>query len=1233
MRESLFPRLLVWKRPIAWVVGALLVLWVLAWLAWLAVPPLLKSQVESRGTEALGRKLTVGAIDFKPWTLELTLTDLAIASADGASSQFKVARVYLDAELESLARLAPVVDAITIDNLQVQLTHLGRGRYDVDDIVARFSQPATEPAGAPLRFALHNITLNDGSVNFVDRMGATERSHTLRKLHIAIPFLSNLASQREVRVTPKLAFELNGSAFDTAAEGTPFAQTRKGEAVLRIAKLDMAPYLPYLPKDLPVQLKSAVLDTDLRIAFEQTPQVAVSVKGSAAVSALSLQDAAGKDLLGVQSIRAVLADVRPLEKVVKLESLDIVAPSLQVRRNPAGKLNLDMASSGKPKVAPEIIAARAQPTGAGGINDSKSPAAVTQVGWQIAVARFALQGGAVGWSDESMAPKVQLALADVALQAQAVAWPFAETPATFEGSLAVPSRDKPAQLVFKGSGTDTAGAVQATLSDASVALAAPYVAQFLVPQVVGVLDGAVDAQWKGAQVQVNVQRLALRDAGLVANKASRGELAVALPKFKLMEVTQAQIDLASQSVRVGKVLLRAPTATVARNAQGAWMFESWLKPAAKGAEPTASAPAPIKPSTPWKLMVAEASVDDGMVVLDDRLPARPVSATLSALKVQLKAATLAGKAPAPLSVSARIKAGQTEPGTLKYNGTVMWDPIAAQGTLEALLIPAHAFMPYVADRLNMDVLRADTSVKGAVRYAVKPAGPELQLKLDAALDDFVSNSVQGSGVQGLQSGEELLRWKSLNVPGVEVAMVPGAPLQVQVREVAFTDFYARLIVNPQGRLNLQDLVRSEATPPPAIPAVPALAASAPATAKPTALQPVIAIGPISLVNGKVQFSDYFIKPNYSADLSALTGKLGKFSSQPVDGVVQLADLELRGRAEGSASLEITGKINPLAKPLALDIKGKVRDLELPPLSPYAIKYAGYGIERGKLSVDVNYLVKPDGQLTATNSLVLNQLTFGDKVEGAPNSLPVKLAVSLLSDRNGVIDLNLPISGSLNDPQFSIGPVIWKIVVNVITKALTSPFSLLASAFGGGDELSNVSFAPGSSRLSAEARQGLDKVASAMADRTGLKLTVQGTASLEVEREALKRERLQGLVLAEKRRRSTVAGQDTAAVSTFSDAEYPVLLREVYKRADISKPRNLVGFAKDLPVGEMEALLLANISVNEDAMRELAINRGVAVRDYLAGKKFDAERLFLGSAKTVPPQTDWRPRAELSLSSN
>jgi len=409
---------------------------------------------------------------------------------------------------------------------------------------------------------------------------------------------------------------------------------------------------------------------------------------------------------------------------------------------------------------------------------------------------------------------------------------------------------------------------------------------------------------------------------------------------------------------------------------------------------------------------------------------------------------------------------------------------------------------------------------------------------------------------------------------------------------------------------------------------------------------VIEFGPVSLINGSVNFSDHFVQPNYTANLTEVTGKLSAFSSVPVNGVPQLADLELRGRAEGTASLEVLGKLNPLAKPLALDIKGKVRDLELPPLSPYSVKYAGHGIERGKLSVDVSYLVLPNGQLTASNQIILNQLSFGEAVPGAPASLPVRLAVALLADRNGVIDINLPISGSLNDPQFRLGPIIFKVIVNLIVKAITSPFTLLASAFGGGgDELSAVNFAPGSAVLTPEATQSLDKVAKALADRPALKMTVLGTAALETEREGYKRERLQALLRAEKRRALVVGGTaaDASVQVSVSASEYPELLKAVYKRADIPKPRNFVGMAKDIAQPEMEALLLANIQVTEELMRELATQRGVVVRDYLASRQLPLERLFLGAprasagpaaaaaAAASAAAAPWRPRAELQLS--
>jgi hypothetical protein len=460
-----------------------------------------------------------------------------------------------------------------------------------------------------------------------------------------------------------------------------------------------------------------------------------------------------------------------------------------------------------------------------------------------------------------------------------------------------------------------------------------------------------------------------------------------------------------------------------------------------------------------------------------------------------------------------------------------------------------------------------------------------------------------------------------------------------LREVSLSDFFARLIVNPEGRLVLQDLTRVDSVS--GVAAAPAAAASAPqaaasAPASDPANDPVIEVGTIRLVNGHVAFSDRFIKPNYSADLTELSGSLSRFSSQQRQGEVQMADLELRGRAEGTASLEIAGKVNPLAKPLALDINAKVRDLELSPLSSYAIKYAGYGIERGRLSVDLHYAVNPEGQLQASNKIVLNQLVFGEKAVGATASLPVKLAVALLADSNGVIDLDVPLSGSLNDPQFRVWPIVWKVIGNVITKALTSPFSLIRGLTGGGDtgteELAYVAFDAGTASISAAALPALDKLAQALRDKSQLRLTLEGTASMERERQAMQQQRLNALVMAEKRRQAATVGQDVTAVATPTAEEYPVLLKSVYKRSDLRKPRNALGLAKDLPTAEMEAMLLAAVPVDDDAVRQLALNRSLAVREYFNSHQVPSERLFLGAVNTAPTQADWQPRVDLSIES-
>ena len=1211
------------KKLLRFSVGAAIALVMLAVLTVLALPHLLQYVAQNKGSELLGRQIHVGHVDFSPWSLELTATDVSVDTADGLAKQLEIDRVYVNLELQSLLRLAPVVQAVELDAPKVLLTHLGEGHYDIDDVVARLNTPSESSGTA--RYALYNIRIQGGAVNFIDRNPSiqTERSHTIRDFTLSLPFISNLDTYQAVDVTPHMAFKLNDVPFDTSALGTPFSQTPKGGLTLKVAGLRLEPYLSYLPPSLPFKIKKGVLDTDVQIDFEQPPAPAspkVRLRGTIKLSDTLLHNARGQTLLQCDAVQINMADVRPLERLIRLADVRIIAPVAQVVRHKDGGLNWALPASKSP------------------VDQSES--ATDGLAWTLQIARLSIKKGAVQGHDLMVHPGSSASLLDIDVKAKNVHWPASES-AKIEGSLRVAGQGnkeiaKPAKLDFEAQGTDQDAAVHLKLQGLGLGLANPYLTQYLKPLITGRLNAEIRVQWKNQNVSVAMPMLAVQDFALQSREKVEPNAGQTMPSFGLLEVKDAKFDLQKQHVDVGSIQLQKPYAFISRDAQGKWDLMRWFSvaPAVSVQEPIAQKS--IAPKQLWKLRLGQFQLDNGAVRWEDRSTLKRVRLTVSKLHADLKNLYWDGKSLAPqampLVVSADVQSGRTEPGSIDYRGTLSVMPeFQAQGAFTLREVPLHALYPYVADQLNMDVLRADANAQGTIQFAIQPTGIKLGLNTDASLDDVRIKTVSKSqGQDFLGLGEELLRWKSLHLPGLVVSMAPQMSTVVLVKKVVWSDFYARLVVDNTGRLNLQDVLKNNAED-----ATTATANAAPA-ADSVSDTPgsYIYLGPIQLVNGKVDFTDQFIQPNYSADLTDLNGSLSQVTSVPTDGQIQMAELSLRGRAEGTAQLEIVGKLNPLVKPLALDIQGKVNDLELPPLSSYSAKYAGYGIERGKLSMNVSYNIQPNGYLQASNQIVLNQLTFGDKEPTSAKDLPVKLAVALLQDSNGVININFPISGSMDDPEFQIGPILGKVFGNIIQKAVSSPFSLLASVVSSDGDVdidpSRIAFAAGSTGLTESARLSLDKLAKVIAQKKELLVVVTGSAHDITERPAMLRAQLQQLLQNHKRRRADVAASNATQDAMISPEEYPILLKEVYRRADMSKPKNALGVMLELTVPEMEELMLAHIKLPPDATRNLALERSVVVKEYLLTQQIPKERLFLGAVKTLTGD-DATAGAEISFS--
>ncbi len=458
-----------------------------------------------------------------------------------------------------------------------------------------------------------------------------------------------------------------------------------------------------------------------------------------------------------------------------------------------------------------------------------------------------------------------------------------------------------------------------------------------------------------------------------------------------------------------------------------------------------------------------------------------------------------------------------------------------------------------------------------------------------------------------------LKWESLQVDKIHGTM---GPFSLSIDDIVLNNFYSKIVVNRDGTLNLQHLEAGGDEEAPEEKPEAATAATGPAPVKE---KKNIKIGAVTMQGGTLSFSDHHLRNDFSTTFFNLGGRISGLSSEEN----RFADVDLRGNLENMSPLRITGRINPLRNDLFVDLKVAFNDIEVSPLSPYSGTYLGYSISKGKLFLDLRYHIE-NKKLDSDNRVFIDQFTFGDKVESdKATSLPVRLAIALLKDRKGEIHLDLPVTGRIDDPQFSVWRVVLKILKNLLVKAATSPFTLLSSMFGGKEDFSVVTFPYGSDEIPAAQREKLLNLAAALRDRPGLKVEVTGYVAKEPDAEGYRNELLLKKMKTEKfleltRERKTSPG-DSPNTMTLSPEEYSRYLAIVYKKEKFPRPRTIIGTLKDIPDAEKKKLILANTVVTDDLLKTLARQRAVAVGSFLVNEgKLDAVRVFQKNGDIFKP---------------
>ncbi|GHU34165.1 hypothetical protein AGMMS50256_27420 [Betaproteobacteria bacterium] len=711
-------------------------------------------------------------------------------------------------------------------------------------------------------------------------------------------------------------------------------------------------------------------------------------------------------------------------------------------------------------------------------------------------------------------------------------------------------------------------------------------------------------------------------------------------KVDAFAVKDGKLDLAKRRVEIGDASLKGARALIKRSADGniEWIEPPALRPAATAQEEV---------SAPWTVEIAKYIAEEVGIRFEDSSVSPKGVQSIENLGLELS--NVSSEPGRAAEVKAAFKFNRK--GEVTVDGKLSAVPLDADLNLNVKTVDLLPLQAYFSEKLNIDIKRGHVTLggKARLRQLVDEKGGQDGVGGEAlALSGGFAGQVTLGDFQAVDklNSSEFLRWKSFHFGGIDARIGPES---VSVGEVALSDFFARVIVSPEGKLNLLEIVRSDenadadsatsAEAPATTPAEPAVESPEGKATAPVAVESVpVRIEKITLQGGSVRFTDNFVKPNYTANLQQIGGRVTGLSSEPGS----QASLELRGSYDKVAPLNISARINPLSAKPYLDLQADVKDIELTSLSTYAEKYAGYAIDKGKLSLSVKYKIEND-QLEAENQVFLDQLDFGQAVESPDaTSLPVRLAVSLLKNRNGEINLKLPVSGSLNDPQFSIGGVIVEMIVNLLVKAATSPFALIGSMFGDGGELADVEFDSGRATLTPEAVKRLENLSRALTDRPALKFEIEGRADPEQDIEGLKRARIERKIRALKREdarkqneesgaEATAATDITNAMAGLDQQDYAALLERVYAAENFPKPRNMVGLVKSLPVEEMEKLILANSTVDADDLKGLADRRAKAVRDWLIAHEVLAERVFLlpGKVEAASEGKSGR-RADFSL---
>ncbi|MBY8948371.1 DUF748 domain-containing protein [Pseudomonas sp. SH10-3B] len=684
-----------------------------------------------------------------------------------------------------------------------------------------------------------------------------------------------------------------------------------------------------------------------------------------------------------------------------------------------------------------------------------------------------------------------------------------------------------------------------------------------------------------------------------------------LVRLERLDVSETTIDLAKQQVVVGKIRSNKLETWAAREADGQldWqkLFASQPNKPAKAPEP-ASAPAtadspkpePVAPSKPWQVLLKDVQLRNYQVHLADRQAKPAVALELGPLNVDVQNFDSLNQSPFTL----KVDTGLGKQGKIQATGVVNLNPVSAKLKVNTQDIDLRVAQSYISPFIRLEL-----------RSGMLGSNLDVNLKSTDPLALQITGRAQVDQLHTLDTlkTRDFLKWQRLVLEGVNYQH--GDSLSID--KVNLLQPYARFMINDDRTTNVDDLL----IPQPA-------SSGTQSAAKPTSKdKPLgIHIGQIAINDGSANFADFSLTPNFATAIQQLNGQIGTIDSRQA----KPASVDIKGKVDRYAPVTIKGSVNPFDPMAALDIATSFKRVELTTLTPYSGKFAGFRIRKGRLNLDLHYVIIK-GQLKAENKVVVEQLQLGEKVDSADAvDLPIRLAIALLKDSDGKISIELPVTGDLNNPQFSVMPIVWQTLRNLVVRAATAPFKFIGGLVtgGGSEDLGNVSFAAGSSELNKDAEDALGKLAKALKERPTLRLEIEGTADASSDGPFLAGQRLEreyqyNYYKILQRRGDKVPAQ--ASLLVVPEKEKAPLLEGIYRtRLKQQPPAEWKNLSDEDRTAKLRDGVITFWSSSDVLLRQLGQDRASTIKDYLVDKgQLEDDRVYFIDASLGQAEKDGR----------